>query len=179
MIWNDVIEGKYVTLRSVTIDDAEITTQLRQDREKTKFLHVVSNDVEEQRKWIAKQNEAPDDFFFLVLDKKNNAIGTMGISEISEQKGYTGRLLMYGNAFQSYEAYMLLIDFGFSTLKLNEQHGETDVKNVSAMNFSKMFGFKYGEPVFDPEMDRKKCDCTLSPEDFSVAKELIQRMIYR
>lgn len=169
-----------MSLRSVTADDAEITTQLRQDKQKTRFLHKVSPDVERQREWIKKQNETEGDYFFLVIDNKTGeGIGTMGISEISDNSGYIGRLLMYGNAFQSYEAYMLLINFGFNTLGLTEQHGETDIENTSAMRFSKMFGFKYGDPVFDPKMQRQKSDCTLSPEDFSKAKERICRLIYR
>ena len=179
MIWNSLIEGKYVTLRSVTEGDAKITTELRQNPEKVKFLHPVSADVEKQREWIKRQIHTEGDYFFLVLDKNDKPIGTMGISEIQEDKGYTGRLLMYGNAFQSYEAYMLLIDFGFKELGLIEQHGETDIENVSAMKFSKMFGFKYGEPTYDPKMDRQKCDCTLSPDDFEVAKMRLMKMIYR
>lgn len=169
-----------MSLRSVTVDDAEITTRLRQDQQKTRFLHNVSPDVARQREWIRKQNKTEDDYFFLVTDNETGkGIGTMGISEIINNTGHTGRLLMYGNAIQSYEAYMLLIDFGFNTLGLIEQHGETDIENTSAMKFSKMFGFKYGEPVFDPEMKRQKSDCTLSLDDFSEAKKKICRLIYR
>lgn len=179
MILKDKIMGKYVSLRSVLESDAEVTTKLRQDVEKTKFLHSVSPDVERQRKWIKEQNLMLDDYFFLVEDLDGVAIGTMGISQIKDQKGYTGRLLMYGNAFQSYEAYMLLIDFGFNELNLVEQHGETDITNTSAMRFSQMFGFKYGSSTFDPELNRHKADCTLNRQDFEIAKEHLQKLIYR
>ena len=38
MVYEETIHGKYVTLKSVTIDDAEFTLALRQNPALTKFL---------------------------------------------------------------------------------------------------------------------------------------------
>lgn len=180
MIWNKLLEGKYVTLRSVIEDDAEVTMELRlRDKEKTKFLHQIDNNMERQRDWIRSQNKADDDYFFLVLDKKGTPIGTMGICDIEPKRGYIGRILMYGNAFESYEAYILLNDFGFFELGLDEMYGETDIENKSAMRFTEMYGYTFGDVTYDPKLDRYIRICTATGNDFLEAKKKLEKMIYR
>lgn len=179
MIWKKPLEGRYVTLRSVLESDAQVTMEMRLNKEKTKFLHSIDNDVEKQRSWIRMQNKTENDYFFLVLDKNGKAIGMMGISEISDNRGHIGRLLMYGNAFESYEAYMLLIRTAFSDMNLKEIYGETDIKNKSAERFTEAFGFIYGDTVYDPELNRYIRPCTLNNENFEKAERRLEKMIYR
>lgn len=179
MVLDKKIHGKYVTLRSVNEDDAEITMQLRQNKDKTRFLHHVDSDIKQQLRWIKEQMEREGDYFFAVIDQSEAVIGTMGIYEIEGDKGHIGRLLMYGNAIQSYEAYLLLICFGFETLGLRELYGDTDINNTTAMRFSQMFGFQYKKPVYDEELNRDVCYCSLIEKDFELCRKKLDRMIYR
>ena len=45
MIIENPIIGNLVTLRSVRIDDAEYTFKIRQDKEKTRYLHAVEGTI--------------------------------------------------------------------------------------------------------------------------------------
>ncbi len=106
-------------------------------------------------------------------------IGTVGIYEIEGKRAHIGRILMYGNAIESIEAYLLTIKFGFDVLLLDELWGDTDVNNTSAIKYTKLFGFEYGEPFYDPDMDRNAMLCTLDRGMFEPAEKKVRRMIYR
>ena len=177
MIYNKSIEGKYVYLKSVLEKDAEITLKMRLDVSKTKFLHPVENNLQKQQEWIRKQNQREDDYFFLAYNRKNEPIGTIGVSEIKDNIGHLGRLLSYGNVFESFELYYLSLTFCFDTLKLKEIWGDTDPENLSAINFTKKFGVIYEEPVKDTDMDRMVCYFNLNKE--TVEKSGIRKLIYR
>lgn len=179
MVYEKKIVGFFVNLRAATEGDAVATTQMRNVVEKTKYLHPVDNDVEKQRRWIQRQRIREGDYFFVVENKEQEPIGMMGISEIEGNRGHIGRLLMYGNALQSYEAYLLLFKFGFGELDLCELYGDTDVNNKTAMKFSKMFGFQYETPVYDEELDREVCWGRVYRADFAEYANEIERMIYR
>ena len=52
------LKGQYVLIRSITEDDAEFSTKIRQNKEKNKFLHVVEPNIDKQIEWIKKQRKA-------------------------------------------------------------------------------------------------------------------------
>lgn len=179
MVLENSIQGRYVNLRSVVETDAEVTWKFRQNKEKTKFLHRVDGTVEDQRKWIIKQNTTEGDYFFLVEDKEGNPVGTVGVSEIVDRRGHIGRLLSYGNAFQSIESYALLIRFCFDKLNLIEVYGDTDIANRSAMEFIKIYGAVFDEPYFDKERNGMITISTINEDQFNNAMIKLKKMLYR
>lgn len=180
MIYDGIISGKYIDVRSVLETDAEVTMQLRQNKEKTKFLHNVDNDIEKQRLWIREQNDRKGDYFFLGLDKKTKkAIGTFGVYEIENGRGHAGRLLMYGNACQSFEINYLVFEFAFDYLGLHEIYGDVDEKNVSAKRFDAVFGFKFEDAVYDSELDRMVQWCNVTKDEYKACLPRIKKLIYR
>ena len=64
MIYNKTIEGKYVDLKYVTVEDATIVLELRQDPELTKDLPRLDITEEEQKEWIRKQQLREGDYYF-------------------------------------------------------------------------------------------------------------------
>ncbi len=180
MVYEKIIEGKYINIRSVVVSDAKATLEMRQNKEKTRFLHIVENDPEKQREWIASQNERDGDYFFIGTDKKTGkAIGTFGVYEIENGRGHSGRLLMFGNAFQSFEMNYLVFEFAFDYLGLNEIYGDVDEKNVSAKKFDTMFGFRFEDPVQDTDLDRMVQWCTVSRNDYRECLPGILGLLYR
>ena len=69
MVYNGILEGKYVNLRSVEEKDAEFTLSLRQDPILTKYLPKLDITLEQQINWIRKQRVKEGDFYFLVENK--------------------------------------------------------------------------------------------------------------
>ncbi len=177
MIYDGSLVGKYVTLKSVLEKDAEVTLSMRTNKEKTKFLHPVENNLEKQKDWIRSQNEKDDDYFFLAYNKKDVPVGTIGVSEIKNDVGHLGRVLSYGNPLESFELYYLSLLFSFDILHLKEIWGDVDPNNLSSLNFSKQFGAVYDPPVKDSDLDRMVCYFRLNKE--TVMNSGIIKFLYR
>ena len=180
MVYSKVIVGKYVKMRSVEESDAEETLKMRLNKEKTKFLHQVENNLDKQRNWIKNQRTREGDYHFVVEDlKTGKLIGMVGISEIENKRGHIGRILMYGNSFQSFETYYLALKFGFEVLNLEVQWGDTDIENKSAYNLCLTFGMQYKEPVYEADLNRYAAYFDYTAEDFKVNAPKIEKLIYR
>ena len=179
MLYDKIIRGNYINLRSVIPSDAAVTLSMRLDKEKTKYLHPVKNDINLQTEWIKKQNDRNGDYFFLAINKENVEVGTFGIDSIKGDVGHSGRLLMYGNAIESMEVNILVFRFAFEFLKLSCIEGDVDSRNMSAIRLDKEFGFVFQEAIYDNELNRMAHYCSLSKEDFYAKLEKINRLVYR
>lgn len=174
------IEGRYVTLRAVEPEDAQSTLDMRLDPKNSgMFFHKVDNDVEKQAAWIRKQQTKEGDWFFIAEDKKGNPVGTVGMIDIEGDSGFSSRLIGIGNAFQSFEIQMLILDWGFEHLRLSTINGDVDESNESALKFAKYFGWKFEEPEFNEERGRRVIFLSLTKELYKPAREKLVKMIYR
>lgn len=178
MVYDKIIYGRHVDLRSVVAGDAQATLEMRQDAEKNRFLHPVENNLEKQKKWIEAQNRRADDYFFLALSKEGRPIGTFGIYEIEGIRAHAGRLLMYGNPLQSFEVSFLVFKFAFEYLGILEIWGDVDEKNTTARRFNEMLGLTFKKPVRDLELDRMVLYGSLMKDDFYKNLPFIGKRIY-
>lgn len=179
MIYNKNIKGRYVLLRSIEEKDAEFSMLIRQDNEKTKYLHPVDANIEKQTEWIRNQRTEEGDYFFIVEDLDGRCVGTVGIYDINGSVGHLGRLLMIGNPFQTFEAVILSMRFAFDALGLEELYGDVHVDNTASMNISEAVGFHFGEPIYEKELDRWAKYGKAYKNEFSQYEEEIRNMIYR
>ena len=179
MIYEGQLIGKFVSLRSIMIEDSEDTLRMRLNTEKTRFLHPVQNDLQKQKQWIESSRKKPDEYHFTAINKSGKIIGNVGIYEIKNDIAHIGRVLSFGNALESFEIYYLAIVFAFETLQLDNLWGDTDIENKSAISFSKFFGFEYGEKKWDNDLKRYVCYCDLTRTSFEENKKNIERMMYR
>ena len=69
MIWEQSIEGRYVTLQSVREEDAAVVLDIRQDPKLTKYLPRLDITIAEQQDWIREQREREGDYYFLSWSK--------------------------------------------------------------------------------------------------------------
>lgn len=181
MFYGGVIEGQYVDLRSADESDAEFTLKIRQDPEFTKFLPKIENTLTQQKDWIRYQRRKPDDYFFVVLNKKGERIGTIGLFDIKDGVCEGGRLAIRGNAFENIEAQMLCFCFAFEQLNINQVINYIYVDNSRAIRFNQQFGGvlvgEEGVPVFKGgNLCRKAIN---TKEAFSNASKQISAMLYR
>lgn len=178
MKYEKLIEGRYCDLRSVDIQDAEFTLAMRQDPTLTAYLPKLDITVEQQKEWIKKQQVDPTDYFFVVQDKEGNRIGVMGLYNVIDGEGETGRLAMKGNPLQAIESQMLCVDFAFDVLKLKGLHSYIIAENDGAIRFAKMFGPSLSEPRVN-EKGENVIDATNTKELYMQAKPKLERMLYR
>ncbi|MBQ8945910.1 MAG: GNAT family N-acetyltransferase [Lachnospiraceae bacterium] len=179
MIYDQIIKGRYVSLRSMDESDARFSLDIRQDKEKTKYLHPVDNDIDKQTAWIKRQMETPGDYFFVAETADGDKVGTIGVYGIEGNLGHLGRLLMVGNPFQSFEATMLAMKFAYEILGLDELYGDVHVDNTASIHISGAMGFHFKEPVYEEELDRWVKYCTSYRSEFPEYEAKISQMIYR
>lgn len=177
MVYKETIKGKYVSLKSATIEDAEFTLALRKDPALTKYLPRLDISIDQQKEWIASQREKADDYFFVVRNIDNQPIGTVSIYEINGDTSESGRLALVGNALENTEASMLLFKFAFEMLGLKKVTGYIVDGNKRAERFNRQFGCLTGEPEKskDGEMIRRTL---ITDESFHTAEKKLHKLLY-
>lgn len=184
MIYENVLKGLYVDLKSCTEDDAEFTLAIRQNPKFTKFLPRIDNTIEQQKAWIRKQRELPGDYFFVIWDKKGNRIGTVGFFVTENKQAESNRLTMLGDSVEATEAVLLLLSFGFDILTLDCINSFIFADNKRAIRFNKMFGFSISEPFpclnneVKNSYGRMIVSGKLMREDFINIKHKIESTLY-
>ena len=137
------LEGNNIYLRPINVNDAEDLLKIRLDEDKNQFVHKVPNDIELEKKWILQQQEAPDDYFFAIIRKKDNSfVGSVGITAI-DRKNFScelGRWMSYGTPVENLESIIRAYDFAYNILCMNNIHTKTMMDNHKVVNFWKRFG---------------------------------------
>jgi len=112
MINNDLLEGKFVNLRSVNENDAEFILQHRNNPDISKYLPRLDVSVKQQRDWITKQREDNNSYYFIIQDKASTApLGTFSVYNIDGNHAEVGRVFSIGDFIQNTEACILLAGF--------------------------------------------------------------------
>ena len=173
------IIGRYVELKSATVDDADFTLKIRQDPSLNEFIPNIEGTVEQQKDWIAKQRLSDDDYFFVIWDKNCERIGTIGLYNCDGDKCEAGRLIVNGNAFQSMESQMLSYDFAFETLKMKLGCSYIYKENSRAIRFSQTFGGDFDYEVAYDHSGRAMVKITNYPEAYYPKREQVVKMLYR
>ena len=177
MACTEVIEGRYVDLRSATIEDAEFTLAIRQAPEFSKWLPRIDNTIDQQRAWIERQREKAGDYFWVVWDKTGNRIGTISVYDVEGDCAETGRLAMRGNALQSLEAQLLSFQYAFYKIGLKKTVDYIYADNVRAMKLTLQFG---GKTERMEERDgRSTYKMIIDKVAFENAEQTIKRFLYR
>lgn len=178
MVYNGILEGKYVNLRSVEERDAEFTLSLRQDPNLTKYIPKLDITLEQQVSWIRKQRNLDGDYYFVIENKEGKKIGVLGVYDVSEKCAETGRIAIVGSPLESIEAQLLSFVFSFDILKLDYTVNYVLADNVHALRGSQLFGSKSSEP-YEDENGNMRIDGVITKEAFMKSKEKLSKILYR
>ena len=178
MVYEGILEGKYVDLKACTEDDAEFTLALRTDPVLGKFFPPVKNTVEQQRAWIKHQREKEGDYFFVVYNKGGERIGTIGVYNIIGDEGEGGRIIIKGDdPFSTFEASLLLLRFEFNVLNLAAVRGFIYAENKRAIRFNKIVSGKLFPPEKN-ENDELIIRAETTKDDFLLIDKKVSSIIY-
>ena len=97
MVYEGVIKGRFVELKSITLDDVQFSFDIRSAPENRETVGVVAKSLEDQRKFIEWQIKEPNDYYFVVYNRKGEKIGLIGIYDIHGDTAEIGREVSYGN----------------------------------------------------------------------------------
>lgn len=140
MVYPEVIHGMFVDLRSITLDDAEFSYNIRADKRNRDTVGQLAPSLEAQKDFIRWQMQEPNDYYFVVLNKKGERIGLYGVYNIHDGMAEVGREVNIGEPTEIMEVGLLVADFCRDTLKLektccviyeNNVHHLSDVKKNS------------------------------------------------
>ena len=181
MIYDGVIRGKTVCLRSIEEKDAEITLKMRTDPEKARFVRPVKGTLEAQTEFIRRQRVKPGDYLFIIEDLEGHIIGMKGVYNLDAEKNEveTGRFIGYGTQVQNIEALMLSFDFAFDILKVDRVVMSALENNSVMLGIQKRFGVEFTYRDRYEGMDYDNLHSVLTKEAYAVSRPKIAALIDR
>ncbi len=120
MVYDQEIKGNFVTLRSITLEDAEFSYAIRSQPKNRETVGQLAPSLEAQKEFIKWQMNEPDDYYFVVLNNQGERVGLIGVYDIHDGVGEVGRQVNNGTPEESMEAELLNCKFAFETLGLKK-----------------------------------------------------------
>ena len=137
MVYPEVIHGMFVDLRSITLDDAEFSYNIRADKRNRETVGQLAPSLEAQKDYIRWQMREPNDYYFVVLNKKGDRIGLVGIYDIHGNIGEFGREVNVGEPAEIMEVGVVMSDFCMNVLHLERICFVIYANNVRNINNAK------------------------------------------
>jgi RimJ/RimL family protein N-acetyltransferase len=139
--------GRYVTLRPITPDDAEITQKWRTGG-RAYLLNKGAQTVEEQRHWIETRPPTELDWIQVVDGKSVGMIALVDI-DMTHRRAEAGHFLIgepeivkpYGTKVAA-EATQLMYAYAFDSLKLHRIYGVLSADNERMLRWNLYVGMK-------------------------------------
>ncbi len=180
-VYDGVLKGKTVLMRSLEVSDAEVTYKMRMDPNKNQYLNSPPASVEVQKEYIAKQRLKPDDYYFLIEDLDGNPIGMKAFSDYKPKEGTveSGRFMGFGNQIQHMEALIMGFDFAFDVLKCECIFMTVIENNKNMRSLQKKIGAKETERVYMPRFDCNSIHLELTKDNYYPAREKVETLINR
>ena len=120
MIYDGILKGRFVELKSITLEDAQFSFDIRADEKNRDTVGVVAKSLEDQIKFLEWQINEPDDYYFVVYNRKGEKIGLIGLYDIQGDTAEMGREVSYGNCVEVIESEILLDDFAMDVLGIRK-----------------------------------------------------------
>ena len=178
-----VIEGYSTILESVSLEDAQLICELRNQPHINQYLSSTEPlTLESQRAWQTVNGNKTDGLYLKIIDKKtNNFCGTISIYQISDEGcGEFGRYICT-KALQAIEAELLLIKLAFEIMRLRLVYCRTAELNIKVWKQHYEYGFEDDgfEVLKDNGLNLKKQILTLDKYksfNYSKIETVIKRM---
>jgi len=137
------ITGNATILQEVSLDDAQIMCDLRNDPQRNKFLSSTKPiSVEEQQAWMTAKAKKRDNIDFKIIDKKaGDVVGVVAIYDVEHHIAEFGRYICT-RSLQAMESEYLILKFGFDIMYLDKMYCRTVKDNKFVWNQHYKYGYK-------------------------------------
>jgi len=144
---NIFLEGEFINLRALRIEDAEMTFNWRKS-ERAKLLNKGASTVSQQAEWIASR---PNSEFNFIIEIKRclTPVGMISLTNIDKENLHAepGRFLIGEDVLvngipAAVEAVKLLYEFAFNTLGLVRLFGVVADNNPLMVKWHSYMGMK-------------------------------------
>ena len=146
------LEGKYVNLREVRMDDATFILSLRCDPKKSRFLHKTENNLAKQIAYLEHYFTLDNEWYFIIENKNHEPLGTHRIYNIQGTQYTPGSWLMKDGALpqEALESVLLLRKLAFEMLGFQKSCFCVCKENKKIVRYHKILG---GVIVSEDETD--------------------------
>lgn len=146
MTQSRVLEGEFVNLRPLQVDDAELTFRWRH-AQRAKFLNAAAATIEQQAAWIDGRPMA--EYNFIIELKNRHPVGMLSLASIdmTNRHGEPGRFLIGDEEAANgvpvaVEAMKLLYELAFDQLGLVRVCGIVAANNQLMIKWQKYMGMR-------------------------------------
>jgi RimJ/RimL family protein N-acetyltransferase len=132
------IEGFSFRLRPITNADAAFIIELRTDPEHNRYLHAISNRIDDQEAWLASYYDRTGDYYFVIERLDSGAAeGAISIYNIDPQSntGEWGRWILKPGSLAAIESALLIYRVAFEAIGLNSVYCLTVADNAKVVSF--------------------------------------------
>jgi RimJ/RimL family protein N-acetyltransferase len=128
-------------VRLISEEDAPFIVSLRSDRDRTKYMVTIDNDLEKQQQWIyqyKKRERKGEDYYFIYLNSEGDPIGAYRISNINHTvssckvSSWIKRPGPDSEALAMFIIHRLII---FKVLKLKRFYSDIHKDNLRALSY--------------------------------------------
>ena len=143
IIHPELLQGKTVNIREVSIDDAKFILDLRTS-ERAKFLHHTEYNIQAQIDYIKYYLTLDDEWYFIIEDKEHNPIGTDRIITKDKNTFETASTIMVPEAtpIQVIEMTRLILLYAFCVLGFSKHYAYTMKTNEQINKLNLLQGMK-------------------------------------
>jgi RimJ/RimL family protein N-acetyltransferase len=141
-----IFKGEIVTLRPLSVDDAEATLAWRSGP-RARMLQRGATTLEEQRAWIAGRLKTSE--LNCIIEYQDRAVGMIALLDINHlhKSVQMGRLLIgeeqfVGKAPVAFEADLMLCDYAFDVLKMHKIYGDIMEENHGMLKTRLYLGYR-------------------------------------
>lgn len=141
---NVTLDGEFVTLRPLTVDDAEITHAWRNGT-RAVHLNASATTIAQQADWIA--GRPASEYNFIIALKDGQPVGMVSLTGIdtAHRHAEPGRFLIGDDDAvrgvpAAVEAMKLVYELAFDTLGLERVHGSIASGNALMIKWQKFMG---------------------------------------
>ncbi len=166
------LNGKNINLRTVEIADAQFIYEMRQNKNKTKYLSKVTGTINSQKEWIAdykKKEKDRKEFYFVIESKTKEKLGLVRMYDFKENSFCWGSWLIKEDAPKTtaIESALQIYEFGFYKLGFKKSHFDVRKGNEKVIAFHKRFGSKIiNEDELDYFFNFEKSDYEITKEKY-------------
>ncbi|ORB01960.1 GNAT family N-acetyltransferase [Mycobacterium mantenii] len=139
-----ILEGEFVTLRPLSVDDASLTLAWRQSA-RAANLNAAPQCLEQQAKWISTRPDS--EYNFVIELKDGRPVGMVSLTgiDITHGRAEPGRFLIGDEEAVrgvpvAVEAMKLVYELAFVKLGLQRVHGSVASDNVLMIKWQKFMG---------------------------------------
>ncbi len=138
------LSGKYVSLREVSIDDADFILRLRCNEKKEKFLNKIDNDINKQIEYIKKYFTMDNEWYFISESKDGRKLGAIRIYDLKPDSFSFGSWVMIDGVSlaEVFETDYITRMYGFNVLGFNKNHFEVRKDNEKVWKYHQFLGAK-------------------------------------